>query len=163
MVWWCSLALKGSVPLSYTSCIYIYNVMYVHVHAWCACAQAPGTSASTSAQFTNSVCSFRWYWVSLSHSGMFITFDLKFTRLLLTSNSGSNKECRPSPRQIRDRINIQDKFLLLEQCSSNKETRLIADIARMVSWPKLWDLALDGCPKYVNALRAFVRIIAHSI
>ena len=88
-------------------------------------------------------------------------FDIKFTRLLLTSNSVSNEECKPSPRQIRDQINTQDKLLLLEKCSSKKDTRLIADIARMVSWPKLWDLALDGGPKYVNALKAFVRIIAY--
>ena len=41
------------------------------------------------------------------------------------------------------------------------DTKLIADIARMVSWPKLWDLALDDGPRYVNALRAFVRIITY--
>ena len=29
--------------------------------------------------------------------------------------------------------------------------------------PKLWDLAIDGGPKYVNALRALVKILAYSI
>ena len=42
-------------------------------------------------------------------------------------------------------------------CSSKEDTRLIADIT---PWPKLWDLALDDGLKYVNALRAFARIIA---
>ena len=33
----------------------------------------------------------------------------------------------------RDKINTQDKFLLLEKRSSKDDTRLIAEIARMVS------------------------------
>ena len=31
----------------------------------------------------------------------------------------------------------------------------------MVSWSKLWDLALDGGPKCVRSTRAFVRIISY--
>ena len=81
-----------------------------------------------------SVCLIR-EWVKLEEH-----FDIKFTRLLLTV---SNEECKPSQRQIRD-INTQDNFLLFEKCSSKRDTKFIADIARMVSWPKLWDLALDG-------------------
>ena len=51
---------------------------------------------------------------------------------------------------------------MLEKCSKNEDTRLIADIARMVSWLKLWDLALNDGPKCVNALCAFVRYPSHS-
>ena len=81
-------------------------------------------------------------------------FETNFTQLLLTSNSESS-------RQIRDLISKQDKQLLLVKCSSNDDTCLIADIAKMVSWSKLWDLALDSGPKCVRAMRTFVRIISY--
>ena len=89
--------------------------------------------------------------------------NTNFTHPLLisSSDSESDKESRPSPRQIKDQIARNDKSLLLEKCSKNQDTRLIADIARMVSWSKLWDLALNDGPKCVNALRAFVRIISY--
>ena len=88
-------------------------------------------------------------------------FETNFTQLLLTSNSESNEESRPSLRQIRDLISKQDKQLLLDKCSSNDDTCLIADITKMVSWSKLWDLALDGGPRCVRSMWAFVRIISY--
>ena len=88
-------------------------------------------------------------------------FETNFTQLLLTSNSESNEESRPSSRQIRDLISKQDKQLLLDKCSSNDDTCLIANITKMVSWSKLWDLALDGGPRCVRSMRAFVRIISY--
>ena len=90
--------------------------------------------------------------------------NTNFTHPLLisSSDSESDKESRLSPRQIKDQIARNDKSLL-EKCSKNQDTRLIADIARMVSWSKLWDLALNDGPKCVNALRAFVRIISYPL
>ena len=90
-------------------------------------------------------------------------FNTNFTHLLLlsSSDSESDEESRPSPRQIKDQIVRTDKSLLLEKCRKNEDTRLIGDITRMVSWSKLWDLALNDGPKCVNALRAFVRIISY--
>ena len=89
--------------------------------------------------------------------------NTNFTHPLLisSSDSESDKESRPSPREIKDQIARNDKSLLLEKCSKNQDTRLIADIARIVSWSKLWDLALNDGPKCVNALRAFVHIISY--
>ena len=89
--------------------------------------------------------------------------NTNFTHPLLisSSDSESDKESRPSPREIKDKIARSDKSLLLEKCSKNQDTRLIADIARIVSWSKLWDLALNDGPKCVNALHSFVRIISH--
>ena len=46
-------------------------------------------------------------------------FETNFTQLLLTTNSESNEESRPSSRQIRDLISNQDKQLLLDKCSNN--------------------------------------------
>ena len=88
-------------------------------------------------------------------------FETKFTHSLLTSISELDEDSRPSSRQIRDQVTTRDKHLLLDKCSSNEDTRLIAVMGRMVSWSKLWDLALNGGPKCVDALRAFVRIISY--
>ena len=127
----------------------------VHMRA-CMLHVCTGTSASASTQFTNSVCSFR---VSLSHLGNILTsnshvYSLHPT-LVPTKNAGHLRD--KSETESTHKIN----FFYLNNVVA-KETRHIADIARMVSWPKLWDLALAGGPKYVNALRVFVRIIAHS-
>ena len=51
--------------------------------------------------------------------------------------------------------------MLLDKCSSNDDTRLIVGIVKMVSWSKLWDLALNGGRKWVSAMRAFIRIISY--
>ena len=61
--------------------------------------------------------------------------NTNFTHSLLisSSNSESDKESTPSPRQIKDQIARNDNSLMLEKCSKNADTRLIADIARMVS------------------------------
>ena len=82
--------------------------------------------------------------------------ELEEHLLISSSNSELDKESMPPPRQIKVQIAKNDKYLMLEKCSKNADTRLIADIARMVSWSKLWDLALNDGPKCVNALRAFV-------
>ena len=50
---------------------------------------------------------------------------------------------------------------MLEKCSKNEDTRLIHDIARMVSRSKLWDLALNDVPNVFNVLHAIVRIILY--
>ena len=62
--------------------------------------------------------------------------NTNFTHSLLisSSNSESDKESRPSPKQIKDQIARNDKSLMLEKCSKNADTRLIADIGRMVSY-----------------------------
>ena len=59
-----------------------------------------------------------------------------------------------------DLISKQDRQLLLDKCSGNGDTRLIADIAKMVSLSKLWNLGLNGGPKCtcVSAMRAFVML-----
>ena len=61
--------------------------------------------------------------------------NTNFTHSLLisSSNSESDKESRPSPRQIKDQIVRNNNSLMLEKCSKNADTRLIAGIARMVS------------------------------
>ena len=87
--------------------------------------------------------------------------NLTHSLLISSSNPESGEEDRTSTRQIKDQIARNDKSLLLEKCSKREDTKLIADIARMVSWLKLWDLALNDGPKCVNALRAFVRIISY--
>ena len=62
--------------------------------------------------------------------------NTNFTHSLLisSSNSESDKESRPFPRQIKDQIARNDNSLMLEKCSKNADTRLIADIGRMVSY-----------------------------
>ena len=47
--------------------------------------------------------------------------DIKFTCLLLISNSGSNKKCGPSLRQIRDQIDTN--FFYLKNYIVTKRTR----------------------------------------
>ena len=61
--------------------------------------------------------------------------NTNFTHSLLisSSNSESDKESRPSPRQIKDQIARNNNSLMLEKCNKNADTRLIADIARIVS------------------------------
>ena len=56
---------------------------------------------------------------------------------------------------------MTDKRPNYKKCSKNQDMQLIADIARIVSWSKLWDLALNNGLKCVNALRAFVHIVLY--
>ena len=54
--------------------------------------------------------------------------------LLISSSNPESDEDRPSTRQIKDQIARNDKSLLLEKCRKKEDTRLIAEIMRMVSW-----------------------------
>ena len=62
--------------------------------------------------------------------------NTNFTHSLLISSSNpeSGEVDRPSTRQIKDQIARNDKSLLLEKCRKKEDTRLIAEIMRMVSW-----------------------------
>ena len=83
---------------------------------------------------------------------------MNLTRSLLISNSDSD---RPSTTQIKNQVTSSNRSLLLEKCSQKEDTKIVADIARLVSWSKLWDLAHNEGPNCVNALRMFVRIISY--
>ena len=51
--------------------------------------------------------------------------------------------------------------MLLEKCAANDDTKLISEIAQVISWSKLWDQALEKGPRCVNGLKALVRIITY--
>ena len=63
-----------------------------------------------------------------------------------------------SSLSLRD---LHDKAMLLEKCAANDNTKLISEIAQVISWSKLWDQALDKGPRCVNRLKALVRIITY--
>ena len=64
-----------------------------------------------------------------------------------------------SPRHLKKIIFSRDKAMFLEKCAANVDTKLISEIAQVISWSKLWDQALDNGPRCVNGLKALVRII----
>ena len=76
--------------------------------------------------------------------------NVNLTQSLLTSETDLDM---PSVTQIKKQTTNNSLSLLLGKCSQ-EDTKIIADIARLVSWSKLWDLAHNEGPKCVNALRA---------
>ena len=84
--------------------------------------------------------------------------NVNLTRSLLTPNPDLDM---PSVTQVKKQITSHNWSLLLGKCSQKEDTKIMADIARLVSWSKLWDLAHNEGPKCVNALRAFVRIVSY--
>ena len=62
-----------------------------------------------------------------------------------------------SPRDLKKCIISRDMIImvtLLEKCAANDDTKLISEIAQVISWSKLWDQALDKGPRCVNGLKA---------
>ena len=92
-------------------------------------------------------------------------FELKLTRPVLAGVCALDDDPEPvsslSPRDLKKIIFSRDKALLLEKCAANDDAKLISEIAQVICWSKLWDLALDKGPRCVNGLKALVRIITY--
>ena len=92
-------------------------------------------------------------------------FELKLTRPVLAGVCALDDDPEPvsslSLRELKKIIFSRDKALLLEKCAANDDTKLISEIAQVISWSKLWDQALDKGPRCVNGLKALVRIITY--
>ena len=65
-----------------------------------------------------------------------------------------------SPRDLKTIIFKRDKAML-EKCAANVDSKLISEIAQVISWSKFWDQALDKGPRCVNGLKALVRFITY--
>ena len=87
----------------------------------------------------------------------------RVTQCLLVGISGdeSGFSSRQSCRELKEIVFSRDKTLLLEKCAMNADTRLISEIAKVVSWSKLWDCALDRGPRCISGLKSLVRIISY--
>ena len=67
-----------------------------------------------------------------------------------------------SPRDLKKIIFSRDKALLLEKCAANDDTKLISEIAQVISWSKLRDQALDKGPRCVNGLVQIIPYTSHA-
>ena len=89
--------------------------------------------------------------------------NFELTRPVLAGVCALDEDPEPvsslSPRDLKKIIFSRDKAMLLEKCAANDDTKLISEIAQVVSWSKLWDQALDEGPRCVNGLKALVRIV----
>ena len=92
-------------------------------------------------------------------------FELKLTRPVLAGVCALDDDSEPvsslSPRDLKNIIFSCDKAILLEKYAANVDTKLISEIAQVISWSKLWDQALDKGPRCVNGLKELVRIITY--
>ena len=74
----------------------------------------------------------------------------KLTRPVLAGMCALDDDPEPvsslSPRDLKKIIFSLDKAMLLEKCAANDDTKLISEIAPVISWSKLWDQALDKGP-----------------
>ena len=87
-------------------------------------------------------------------------FELKLTRPVLAGVCALDDDPIPvsslSPRDLKKIIFKRDKDMLLEKCAANVNSKLISEIAQVISWSKFWDQALDKGPRCVHGLKALV-------
>ena len=85
--------------------------------------------------------------VCLSHPELKERLNINFPALTLNQMKKSGHLQDKLKTKLQETISL----FLLEKCNKREDTRLIADIVRIVSWSKLWDLA-----KCVNGLHALL-------
>ena len=83
-------------------------------------------------------------------------FGKNFTSAILDAD---NYTSYPHPQEIKGKIQSRDCELRLAIHADRVDVAIIADVERTISWPKLWDLALDYGPRCVDGLRNLVRIL----
>ena len=92
-------------------------------------------------------------------------FELKLTRPVLDGVCALDDDPIPvsslSSRDLKKIIFKRDKDMLLEKCAANVDSKLIWEIAQVISWSKFWNQALNKGPRCVNGLKVLVRIITY--
>ena len=86
-------------------------------------------------------------------------YGTHYTEAVLRAEEGDG----PHPHEMKKEImKLQlDKEMRLACCSQNDKAPVVADIARVVGWEKLWDASLDEGPRCVRQLKRLVKSACH--
>ena len=65
----------------------------------------------------------------------------------------AEEEVGPHPREMKEEILRLDREMRLIRCTQADKAPVVADIARLAGWERLWDAALDEGPRCIKRMK----------
>ena len=85
------------------------------------------------------------------------TYGTHYTDTVLRAE----EEEGPHPREIREVIMRLDKEMRLCRCTQADKAPVVAGIAQIAGWERLWDAALDEGPRCIKKMKCLVKAACH--